>query len=148
MFIEGQTIRRLRSFLLSESTKQQSRLKYSRSLMSIRRRLLSQLSSATQLNPYEMRARARTVRAVRAGPSRSWSHFDALQSVSACGVLHCYSTNDVSEDTELRTIPGVTQHHSLPRTTADARHATGQAGAHPCTNPASCVIFKPLFSHL
>ena len=54
----------------------------------------------------------------------------------------CYSTSDVSEDTELRTIPGVSQHHSLPRTTADARHATGQAGAHPlprCTNPASCI---------
>jgi hypothetical protein len=63
----------------------------------------------------------------------------------------CYSTSDVSEDTELRTIPGVSQHHSLPRTTADARHATGQAGAHSlptCTNPASCMIFKPLFSHL
>jgi hypothetical protein len=33
---------------------------------------------------------------------------------------------------------------TLPRTTADARHATGQAGAHPlprCTNPASCIIY-------
>jgi hypothetical protein len=57
--------------------------------MSIRRRLLSQhwQSSATQLSPYEMRARARTVRAVRAGRSTSWSHFDALQSGSAYGVL-------------------------------------------------------------
>jgi hypothetical protein len=55
--------------------------------MSIRRRLLSQHSAATQLSPYEMRARARKVRAVRAGPSTSWSHFDALQSVNAYGVL-------------------------------------------------------------
>jgi uncharacterized protein YraI len=27
------------------------------------------------------------VRSVRAGPSTSWSHFDALQSVNAYGVL-------------------------------------------------------------
>ena len=56
----------------------------------------------------------------------------------------CYSTSDVSEDTELPQ-PGVSQHHSLPRTTADARHATARQAPIRCPRARTRLRAKPHF---